>query len=90
MKQGFTLQAAAAISRQLEGTMDGEELLQYLETHARTDLGLVHKDHLRRLYELAGEPAPVRLDERAFWNTSPEFIDPLVRKARERQLPPAA
>jgi hypothetical protein len=63
---------------------DDDELLGYLSIHCRTDLGLVHRDHLKRLFELAGEPVPEMLTGRDFWNTDPEVIDPLVAKAQAR------
>lgn len=64
--------------------MSDDDLLGYLTIHCRTELGMTSKVMLRRLFDLAGEDAPPDLDRRAFWNTSPEVIDPLVEKARER------
>lgn len=65
--------------------MNDKELLGYLETHCRTDLGLVHKDHLKRLFELAGEPkrSILRLDQGTWWSTSPEALDPIIERARK-------
>lgn len=60
-------------------------LLTYVEAHCRTERGLVHRDQLRRLFRMAGEPygflnAPGAVE---WWATTPEVIDPLVVRARE-------
>ena len=35
-----------------------EELPGYFEEHSKTDRHMFHRDHVRRLWELAGMPAP--------------------------------
>lgn len=60
--------------------MTDRELLDYLQVHCRT--GHAHRDHLRRLFRMAGE-ATSFLDESEWWATTPDAIDPLVSRARE-------
>jgi len=66
----------------MESFKDDDDLLSYLWCHCRTPLGLVHKDHLKRLFELAEVEPPEDLGWRSWWNTSREVIDPLVQQAR--------
>lgn len=64
--------------------MTDEELLGYATHHARTDVAEFHKDHVKRLFELAGVAPSQDFDARAFWRIEPEVADELVRRARER------
>jgi hypothetical protein len=77
-------QIAAADKARMHEPFTDEELLSYLSAHAQTELGLVHRDHLMRLYTLAGVEPGFDLRTRVFWGTSPSMIDPLVDRARER------
>lgn len=63
--------------------MNDNELIGYCNIHCETDLALFHKNHVRRMFELAGEPVPVNIDEQDFWSVGPDLMRPLVKKARE-------
>lgn len=55
------------------------ELIKHAETNTR-----FHRDHFRRMFELAGEPVPADLDLRRFWHVFPDVMGPLLKKARKR------
>jgi Multiubiquitin len=58
-----------------------EELIGYCDLHSRTDRALFHRDHVRRMFELAGEPVP----EIPEWVSVPAWdMEPLVKAARAR------
>lgn len=62
--------------------MTDVELLSYALIHCETDCALFHRDHITRLYALAGEECP-DLGMRSFWSVGPNIIRPLVKKARK-------
>jgi hypothetical protein len=61
--------------------LDHEELIDYCDLHSRTDRALFHRCHVKRMFELAGKPAP----EIPEWVSVPVWdMAPLVEAARER------
>ncbi|MDM7992965.1 MAG: hypothetical protein QUS11_06585 [Candidatus Fermentibacter sp.] len=63
--------------------MTDEELLGYAFIHCETELALFHRQHIIRLFALAGEECP-DLGFRSFWSVGPEIVKPLVEKAVKR------
>ena len=64
--------------------MTDKELLGYTLFHVDTDLALFAKEHVRRLFELAGVVPHVDLDRRTFWSLDKDLGESLVSKARAR------
>lgn len=59
-----------------------DEVLDYCFHHSRTERALFHRDHIARLYELAGHKLSGALPE---WIVvRPAIIDPLVKTARAK------
>jgi hypothetical protein len=64
-----------------------EDLLDYVEAHAKTELGLTHRAMVVRLYVLAGAMTLARLERinsRKFWSLDSETVEPLISAARAR------
>lgn len=62
---------------------DDERFIGYCELHSRTERALFHRQHVERLFALAGEPA--NLTPNLQWFTMREDVaDPLAKLARER------
>ena len=55
------------------------ELIEHVKTNTK-----LHRDHFRRMFELAGEPVPDDLDLRRYWHVFPDVMGPLLKKARLR------
>jgi hypothetical protein len=64
--------------------MSDEEWLDYFEIHCRTPRAGFVKDNIDRLCDLAGEPRFEGLEDGVIYSLRPDFIDPLVNRARER------
>ena len=61
------------------------ELIDYCETHCRTERALFHSDHLNRMLALAGNPPDYYRTIRDGWHqVYDNTMDPLVKLARER------
>lgn len=66
--------------------MTDAQLPGYMRLHCRTPVGLVHKKHLARLYDLAGLTAEAKQvrDGKEWWRPDPSWIDPLADEAERR------
>lgn len=62
--------------------MNDIELLGYAALHCRTELGQFHKEHVKRLFLLAGQAPPKGIDRADFWSLGPGDVDPLIQSAR--------
>jgi hypothetical protein len=62
-----------------------EVFLGYCDEHSRTDRALFHTSHIKRLYDLAGEVAPIMAS--GFVSMSLWDAKPLIDKARARLDP---
>lgn len=60
--------------------MTDAELIRYCEVHSQTEVGLIHRDMLKRLMQLAGIDAPW-IDGREFWSLD---LDEACKLARQR------
>jgi hypothetical protein len=68
--------------------MTDDDLLGYALIHCETERALFSIDHVRRLYELAGEPDPgLPTTGVGFVSCGPDVVRPLVTAARERMTP---
>lgn len=61
--------------------MTDEELIAYCEDHSHTHKALFHRDSIRRLLRLAGNP-PCVLPDREFMEAYPEVVRQLCKEAR--------
>lgn len=64
------------------------ELIDYIVTHVLQTGGdgLIHKDHVRRLLELAGEAVPPELENQDFWQLVPNVLARTADHARWRVI----
>lgn len=68
-----------------------EEFLGYVDLHSRTERALFHAEHVRRLYKMAGRPAPSGLGENEFVAVYHDHAERLIKLARKKMKPaPAA
>lgn len=73
----------------MKDTWSDEELIGYIETHSKTELGLTHNDHMRRFYELVGGYGEGVLDaaypkgSNKFYPIAYEDIKESIAEARE-------
>ena len=67
--------------------MTDEQLIGYAQLHCQTDLKLFSVGHIKRLFELAGEPVPEVCTRypKAFRSMDEETVEALVKKIRARQ-----
>ena len=61
-----------------------EELIGYADIHCETDLALFHKDHARRLLDLAGLDSS-QVDMRRFWSIGRDDMTLIFDKIKERK-----
>jgi hypothetical protein len=63
-----------------------EAFLSYVELHARTELALIHRDHVARLHRLAGTGVTLEdLTSVPTWVAMhSDYADPLIKKARAK------
>lgn len=61
--------------------VDDEELIEYTDSHCRTERALFHRDHVARMYALAGRSVTTELPEFVGWHSYDGALD-VVREAR--------
>jgi hypothetical protein len=66
--------------------MKDEDLPDYAWLHCRTERALFHTSHLRRLFEIAGEPIPGDLRHDGFISAFADVLDPIITKAKARLI----
>lgn len=64
-----------------------ELLLEYADTHCRTEVAMLSADDLRRIWAMAGERYPFD-PQRKVAQVGPEVMLPLIARARERMTRP--
>lgn len=65
-----------------------KDLPGYMRLHCRTPVGLVHRDHLARLYDLAGrhdDAAAIRAGKE-WWRPEPTWIDQVADEAESKEV----
>jgi hypothetical protein len=69
--------------------MTDQELINYCDEHCRTPMALFHRNHIRRMFELADNKKLLRkfdaLDAPEWFSVHAEAMEPLVHAARQRQ-----
>lgn len=69
--------------------MTDEELINYTELHSQTERALFHRDHVARMYQLAGRAElPSNLPEWIGWHSYDGALD-VVKEARARCRQPS-
>jgi hypothetical protein len=75
--------------REITPEWSDEDLIDYCASHCKTERALFHREHILRIWRLAGEPPQTNVYDLPEWVTAHEdSMMPLVTAARARRKKP--